>query len=41
MKVDIDLKAIFDTPFNIGTGMLAESIADKPLAKDSSTAGLR
>jgi len=35
MKVDIGLKAVFDTSFNIGTGMLAESFADKPLAKDA------
>jgi len=35
MQVEIDLKAIFDTPLNIGTGTLAESIADKPLVKDA------
>jgi len=35
MHVEIDLKAMFDTPFSIGTGAMADSIADKPLVKDA------
>jgi CRISPR/Cas system CSM-associated protein Csm3 (group 7 of RAMP superfamily) len=40
MQVEIDLEAIFDTPLNIGTGTLAESIADKPLVKDANRSPL-
>ena len=35
MEVKIDLKVTFDTHFSIGTGAMADSVADKPLIKDA------
>ena len=35
MQVEIELKVTFDTPFSIGTGAMADSVADKPLIKDA------
>ncbi len=35
MQIEIDLKVILDTPFSIGTGAMADSVADKPLIKDA------
>jgi len=35
MRIQINLKVRFDTPFNIGSGALADSIVDKPLVKDA------
>lgn len=35
MQVEITLKVTFDSPFSIGTGAMADSVADKPLIKDA------
>lgn len=35
MKVVIDIRIVFKTPFNIGSGALADSLADNPTLKDA------
>ncbi len=35
MQVEIELSATLETPFSIGTGAMADSVADKPLVKDA------
>lgn len=35
MQVELDLTARWETHFNIGTGVLAGSVADRPLIKDA------
>ncbi len=35
MRIEIGLKVTLDTPFSIGTGAMADSIADKPLIKNA------
>ena len=34
MKVSIEVRVVFKTAFNIGSGALADSLADKPTVKD-------
>lgn len=35
MKTSLDLKLTFDGPFNVGSGALGGSLADKPLVRDA------
>lgn len=36
LEVVIDVRVVFKTPFNVGSGALADSLADKPTVKDGS-----
>lgn len=35
LRVEIDLRVVFSTPLSIGSGAMADSLADKPIVKDA------